>query len=67
MDLEVHLESIRRTLMAQAMDRCGGVQTKAAELLGISFRSFRYYAKKVGVTGDPGPEDAEQQVAMESG
>ena len=24
----------------------GGVQTKAAELLGMSFRSFRYYAKK---------------------
>jgi hypothetical protein len=22
------------------------VQTKAAELLGMSFRSFRYYAKK---------------------
>ena len=51
MDLERHLEEIRRQLMGQALDRCGGVQTKAAELLGISFRSFRYYAKKVGLTG----------------
>ena len=27
-------------------DRPGGVQVKAAELLGMSFRSFRYYVKK---------------------
>jgi transcriptional regulator with GAF, ATPase, and Fis domain len=29
-----------------ALEQSGGVQTKAAELLGMSFRSFRYYAKK---------------------
>ncbi len=65
MDLEVHLESLRRALMAQALDRCGGVQTKAAELLGISFRSFRYYAKKVGLTGSESPQ--EDKVAVEGG
>jgi hypothetical protein len=32
--------------MREALDRSGGVQTKAAELLHMSFRSFRYYAKK---------------------
>ena len=26
--------------------QAGGVQVKAAELLGMSFRSFRYYVKK---------------------
>ena len=26
--------------------RAGGVQVKAADLLGMSFRSFRYYVKK---------------------
>jgi two-component system response regulator PilR (NtrC family) len=52
-DLEEHLANIRRELMSQALTRAGGVQTKAAELLGISFRSFRYYAKKVGL-GDDG-------------
>ena len=52
LDLEAHLERIRAELMLQALDRVGGVQTKAAELLGMTFRSFRYYARKVGVTGD---------------
>jgi len=52
LDLEAQLERIRAELMLQALDRVGGVQTKAAELLGMTFRSFRYYARKVGVTGD---------------
>jgi two-component system response regulator PilR (NtrC family) len=52
LDLEAHLERIRAELMTQALDRVDGVQTKAAELLGMTFRSFRYYARKVGVTGD---------------
>ena len=42
LDLEGYLESIRRQLMREALDRSRGVQTQAAELLGISFRSFRY-------------------------
>jgi two-component system response regulator PilR (NtrC family) len=52
LDLEHHLERIRAELMTQALERAGGVQTKAAELLGMTFRSFRYYAKKVGVTAE---------------
>ena len=35
--------------MAQAMERSGGVQTRAAEILGMTFRSFRYFAKKYGL------------------
>jgi two-component system response regulator PilR (NtrC family) len=42
--------------MAQALERTGGVQTQAAELLGMSFRSFRYYAKKAGLKGGDGGE-----------
>jgi hypothetical protein len=38
--------------MQQALDRTGGVQTQAAELVGMSFRSFRYYAKKGGLKGE---------------
>ncbi len=53
LDLEAYLEGIRRQLMREALERNRGVQTQAAELLGISFRSFRYYAKKLGLTGDP--------------
>lgn len=51
LNLEAYLDDVRRQLMAQALDRCQGVQTQAAELLGMSFRSFRYYAKKMGLTG----------------
>ncbi len=40
--------------MQQALEVADGVQTRAAELLGMSFRSFRYYAKKVGVTDSAG-------------
>jgi two-component system response regulator PilR (NtrC family) len=45
-DLEQHVQSIERDYIAQALQRAGGVQVKAAELLGMSFRSFRYYVKK---------------------
>ena len=54
LDLEAHLEDIRAHLMAQALDRAGGVQTQAAELLKMSFRSFRYYAKKAGLKAADG-------------
>jgi two-component system response regulator PilR (NtrC family) len=66
LDLEEYLESIRRQLMREALDRSRGVQTQAAEILGISFRSFRYYAKKLGLTGngdsDEGEVDVEDEV-----
>ncbi len=45
------LEGIRADVMRQALERSGGVQTQAAELLRMSFRSFRYYARKAGITG----------------
>ena len=51
LDLEAYLESIRTQLMVQALERTNGVQTQAAEILGMSFRSFRYYAKKAGLKG----------------
>ena len=45
-DLEAHVQQIERDYLAEALKRAGGVQVKAAELLGMSFRSFRYYVKK---------------------
>jgi two-component system, NtrC family, response regulator PilR len=44
--LQDHLEAIGKIFMLKALERSGGVQTQAAELLRMSFRSFRYYAKK---------------------
>jgi len=49
-DLESHVEEIRRRYMLEAMERTGGVQTRAAEMLAMTFRSFRYFAKKYGLT-----------------
>jgi two-component system response regulator PilR (NtrC family) len=45
-DLEAHVQEIERGYLAEALKRADGVQVKAAELLGMSFRSFRYYVKK---------------------
>jgi DNA-binding NtrC family response regulator len=59
MDLEATLERVRADLMSQALARTGGVQTKAAELLGMTFRSFRYYAKKAGLNAGAGELDEE--------
>ena len=66
-NLEAYLEAVGKRLMREALDRCEGVQTKAAELLHMSFRSFRYYAKKYSLVrkedlyeAGPGePEEAE--------
>jgi two-component system response regulator PilR (NtrC family) len=45
-DLEAHVKEIEMGYIAEALKQTGGVQVKAAELLGMSFRSFRYYVKK---------------------
>jgi two-component system response regulator PilR (NtrC family) len=50
-DLEARGEEFYRHYLALALARSGGVQVKAAEMLGMSFRSFRYYAKKYGLRG----------------
>jgi len=47
--LEQHLQWIGSRLMQQALDRAAGVQTEAAKLVGMTERSFRYYAKKYGL------------------
>jgi two-component system response regulator PilR (NtrC family) len=48
-DLEALGEDFYRHYIALALERAGGVQTRAAEMLGMSFRSFRYYAKKFNI------------------
>ena len=46
-DLEDRLRSVERKLIDIAMEKAGGVKTKAAELLGLSFRSLRYRLQKL--------------------
>jgi len=59
LDLETYLEWLGKRLMQQALERTGGVQIRAAELLRMSERSFRYYAKKYGIRRD-GEETPEE-------
>ncbi len=49
MDLEEALSELEKALLLEALERAGGVQTKAAKLLGLNFRSFRYRLKKYGL------------------
>jgi two-component system, NtrC family, response regulator PilR len=48
-DLERHLAEIEKSYIIEALQKTGGVQTKAAELLNMSFRSFRYFVKKYDI------------------
>ncbi len=59
--LQDHLEAIGKIFMLKALERAGGVQTQAAELLRMSFRSFRYYAKKYELL----PKDGKHEDVVE--
>lgn len=41
-DMNEYLAKMEETLLKKALQKSGGVKTKAAELLGLSFREFRY-------------------------
>jgi two-component system response regulator PilR (NtrC family) len=43
------MNEFERDLLGEALERCGGVKKRAAALLGISFRSFRYRFEKLGL------------------
>jgi two-component system response regulator PilR (NtrC family) len=46
LDLEAHVERIRKEILMEALRRSNWVQKDAARYVRMSFRSFRYYAKK---------------------
>ncbi len=49
MDLEAFVEAIEKHYLLRALELSGGSKTKAAELLGMSFRQFRYKVDKFGL------------------
>src|SRR6204780_5270748 len=49
LDLEVYIQKLERSFLLAAMERSGGVRTRAADTLKMSYRSFRHYAKKYGI------------------
>jgi two-component system response regulator PilR (NtrC family) len=48
-DLQVHIGQIEKQYLLEALRSANGVRTRAAELLHMSYRSFRHYAKKHGL------------------
>jgi two-component system response regulator PilR (NtrC family) len=53
MALEPLLEDLEKRYLLKALDKTGGAKKKAADLLGMSFRSFRYRLAKFGLdSGD---------------
>lgn len=45
-DFEKAIATTERLYLQAALERAGGVRTRASELLKITYRSFRHYAKK---------------------
>ncbi len=53
MELEPLLENLEKQYLLKALEKTGGAKKKAGELLGMSFRSFRYRLAKFGLdTGE---------------
>lgn len=48
-DLEKYLDSIEKRFLLKALEKSGGVKKRAADLLGMTFRSFRYKLAKYGM------------------
>ncbi len=51
-DLEPALEQLEKQYLVKALEKSGGSKTRAAELLGMSFRSYRYKLSKYGLSAD---------------
>lgn len=51
-DLDSYLSEIEKKLLLEALQQTQGVKLRAAELLGITFRSFRYRLFKYGLASE---------------
>jgi two-component system response regulator PilR (NtrC family) len=54
-DLERDLAEYEKAILVRALDQAGGVKKRAAELLGINYRSLRHRLQKYGLS-DPNDE-----------
>ena len=50
LDLEKLIQETEREYIVAALEVSGGVGTRAAERLGMSYRSFRHYSKKYNIS-----------------
>jgi two-component system NtrC family response regulator len=66
-NLTVTVEALERRMIRDALARSRGVQTEAAELLGISERALRYKLIKYGFREDAASPDSDSQEAQSRG
>jgi DNA-binding NtrC family response regulator len=52
--LDVELETHERRILLDALKRANGVQKRAAEILGINYRSLRHRLEKYDLLGSRG-------------
>jgi len=50
LDLESYISDTERAYLMAALEASGGVGTRAAELLRMSYRSYRHYIRKYNIT-----------------
>ena len=48
-DEGLDFEALEKELLRKAMEKAGGVATKAAKLLGMSYKTFLYRLEKFGL------------------
>ena len=48
-DLEAYVEGVQKGFLEEALRRSNGVQVKAAQLLRMTYRSFRHYLQKYNI------------------
>ncbi|MBI3637290.1 MAG: sigma-54-dependent Fis family transcriptional regulator [Candidatus Rokubacteria bacterium] len=58
LDMEAMIEDLERRYIQLALERTGGNQTRAADILGLTFRQFRYKLQKHAARLSPPPDPA---------
>jgi DNA-binding NtrC family response regulator len=66
-NLTVAVEGLERRMIREALARSNGVQTRAAELLGISERALRYKLIKYGFREEASSPDSDPEEAQSQG
>ena len=66
LSLDAMIEDLERRALTEALQDAGGVRKRAAELLGISFRSLRYRLRKYDLGGAEDAEEEDSGVSPES-
>jgi two-component system response regulator PilR (NtrC family) len=60
LNLDEILGEVEKTYLMSALEHTGGVKKRAADLLGITFRSIRYRLKKLGVDHRDSDDDLDE-------